>query len=844
MIGLVLVSHSQPLADALIELVRQVSAPDLPIVRAAGAGADHQEFGTDAVEIANAIQAVYDPDGVVVLMDLGSAILSADMALELLPDDMRPAVRFCAAPLVEGALAAAVQIGAGSGLDAVCREARQALRPKIEQLAPSESAALTDDAAADGETEPAQELVITIHNAHGLHARPAAVFVRTAAAFDAVVQVAKLTPDSESPPAIAKGPVSAVSLTRLATLGALRGDRLLISASGPDAGRALDALQRLADEHFGETAPDVQDEPPTTSHKQAVIPIAEGIAIGPVIAHRRLQPRIPDHQIDNTDAEWQRLQAAIAATKQAIQQRRQRVSATLGPAQAAMFDAYLLTLSDHAILDRARAQIAQQRVNAASAWQATIAAVARDYAELPDAYQQQRAADLLDVGQEVTAALLGEVRSGALTLPEPSIVLVPELTPTVVAQLDPEQALGIVAASGGPTSHGAILARSAGIPAMIAPALAGETDDALTRLEPGTLLAFDGSTGQFWLEPDSDLLAELQQRRQQWLTARNQALAASRQPAVTRDGQRVKIAANAGSVFDATVAAQRGAEAIGVLRTEFLYLARHTAPSEDEQVDVLAQIGASMQGAAVYVRTLDVGGDKAIPYLPLPAEANPFLGLRSIRLSLRRPDIFQPQLRAILRAGATHDMRVMFPMISTLDEMLQARACLEQAHHDLERSAIPHRWPVPVAMMIETPSAALLADAFAPYVDYFSIGTNDLTQYTLAAERGNPELSEYADALHPSVLRLIRCVVEAANRHGKQAGVCGEIAGDPVAVPVLVGLGAHELSLSPGGIPRVKAVVRQVEMPAAAALAERALQAASAPDARRQAQEFLGSSQK
>lgn len=854
MIGLVIVSHSKPLADALIDLVRQFSANALPIARAAGVGLERREFGTDAVDIADAIQSVYSADGIVVLMDLGSAILSADMALELLPDEVRSTIHFCAAPLVEGTIAAAVQIAAGSDIETVCQEALRALCPKIEQLKPSDSTDLSDEPAETSkkpshdqglETELPQEAIITIRNVHGLHARPAARFVQTAAAFDADVQVAKLVSGSDSRQSIAKGPVSGISLTSLATLGVLRGDRLLIRAKGQDAKRVLEALNRLAEEHVGEASPDIlspvsSDLSPSVTPENATIPISEGIAIGPVAHYRLLRSPVPDDLIDDPEAEWQRLQQAIAATQQAIQQRRQRLNTTLGQEQAAMFDAYLLTLEDRAILDQVREQIVQQHVNATKAWHETITAIANAYAALPDTYQQQRAADILDVGSDVVASLLGETVSGILTLPEPAILIVPELTPTLVAQVDPGQVLGIVAVTGGPTSHGAILARNAGIPAIVAPALEGNTRSFM-NLSAGTLVAFDGSTGEFWIEPSSQLLNDVRKRRNDWLAAQSQALEVSHQPAITRDGRRVKIAANAGSVFDAKIAVQRGAEAIGVLRTEFLYLTRQTSPSEEEQMEILSHIGENMGNAPVYVRTLDVGGDKAIPYLSLPTEANPFLGLRSIRLSLRQPDLFQTQLRAILRAGTAHDMRIMFPMISTLDEIIQARQCLEQAHQSLEDEQIPHRWPIPMAMMIETPSAALLAASFAPYVEYFSIGTNDLTQYTLAAERGNPELTGYADALHPSVLQLIRHVVEAAGQHGKQVGVCGEIAGDPAAVPVLVGLGVNELSLSPGGIPRVKTIIRQLDMLSALALAEKILPTARASEARAIAQEYLDS---
>jgi len=301
---------------------------------------------------------------------------------------------------------------------------------------------------------------------------------------------------------------------------------------------------------------------------------------------------------------------------------------------------------------------------------------------------------------------------------------------------------------------------------------------------------------------------------------------------VLRHGRRIEVAANVGSLADARAAAVNGADGIGVLRTEFLYLKRLTPPGEDEQCATLRDISRLAGKAPVIVRTLDIGGDKSLPYIHQAIEANPFLGLRGIRLSLAQPDLFMTQLRAILRAGADHDLRLMYPMIANLDEILQARALLEQAHRALVKEGLPHRWPIPVGIMIEIPSAALLSQKLAEHIDFFSIGTNDLTQYTLAVERGNPRLADYLDALHPAVLRLVKEVVEAAHQYGKWAGVCGEVAADPLAVPVLIGLGVDELSMNPSDIPRAKEIIRGMDPAAAARLADKALTCASAREVR------------
>ena len=865
MVGLVLVSHSRDLADALIELIKQVSSKDIPLARAAGVGPERQKFGTDAVEIAEAIQSVYNPDGVVVLMDLGSAILSTEMALEFLPDEMRSNIRLCTASLVEGAISAGVQIGLGSKLEIVCQEAQQALLPKIEQLSPSDERVTRQNPvnvsfANVGEAAQ-QEIILTINTKHGLHARPAARFVQTAAAFDAEIHVAKLSLPTKSPleegqgglpsleenRAVSKGPVPATSLTSLATLGVVHGDQIVVFARGRETAQALKALHSLVAENFGEDSAELPGEDSeslprlreSVDKDRSIIPISEGIAIGPAFQYQIVQPPIPDHRIEDPASEWEHLQKAIAATRQTLQQRRQQVRINLGNTQAAIFDAYMLILEDPAILERTHAQIFQNHANAAVAWKKSVAEAASSYQTLPDPYLQQRAVDVLDVGNQVLSTLLGQITSGSLTFPKPIILVAQELTPTLIAQLDPSQVLGLVTITGGPTSHGAILARNMGIPAIIVPQFPLEAGRGMLAIPAGTPLAIDGFNGDLWINPSSQILEKLNLRRTEWLLRREQLLATSHQPAVTRDGRRLKIAANVGSILDAQIAVRHGAEGIGVLRTEFLYLTRTAPPSETEQFETLSQIGSIMADRPVYVRTLDVGGDKAIPYLHLPVEANPFLGSRSIRFSLRVPDIFQTQLRAILRAGAHFDIRIMFPMISMIEEISQVLQCLEKAHRSLEDEHIPHRWPVETAMMIETPAAALLTASFAQYVDYFSIGTNDLTQYTMAGERGNPGLTDYADALHPAVLYLIRHVVDAAHQHGKHVGVCGEVAGDPIAVPVLVGLGVDELSLNPGGIPQVKAMIRKLDTTLAAILAEKILQTAGATEVRRLAEEFV-----
>ena len=727
------------------------------------------------------------------------------------------------------------------------------------------SVSLSDDKSVT----PDGQIVVALQNPHGLHARPAARFVQTAARFDAAVTVRMLGSDGKPAGATA----SARSVNQLAMLGAQHGDQLLIRAQGAQARAALQALRELVESHFGERdavesagrisetgladanhtdlvtalAPQACLERGERSGPLPALPVSEGIAIGAAV---RAQPRLPDIDIGEeergdeadgvrADVEQRRLDDALARARRDIDARRQSICAGMGEQRAAIFDAHRLILDDEMLAGRAHRLIREQGMSAAQAWHRAVTALADAYRALPDAYMRQRAVDVIDMGAQVLAHL-GEVNQAGATRPplsaqsgRPAILIAQDFTPTQVAQLDLNHVAGLVSAGGSADSHAAILMRALGIPAV-----AG-ADAAIARVSDGATVAVDGFEGRIWIDPAPETLAKLESRRDAWREQQRRLREAGQALAITRDGARIEVAANLGSVADARAALANGAEAVGVLRTEFLYLTRRQPPGEDEQVEALAQIGRIMQGRPIIARTLDVGGDKAIPYLPLQLEANPFLGVRAIRLSLRQRALFLTQLRAMLRAGAENDVRVLLPMISLVEEIEQAQACLDEAHRALAADGLPHRWPVSLGVMIETPAAALMADALAARVDFLSIGTNDLAQYTLAAERGNPNLAAYADALHPAVLRLIKMIADAAARHGKWAGVCGEIAADPVAVPVLIGLGVTELSLNPASIPAVKSIVRALDTHAAGRLADKTLQQETAQAVRRLAARFV-----
>jgi multiphosphoryl transfer protein len=843
MIGLVIVSHSRALANSLLALIKQVTVEALPIAVAGGVGSDRSEFGTDAVEIMDAIQSVYSAEGVLVMMDLGSAVLSSQVALDLLPEEMQSHIRFCGAPLVEGSIAAAVCIGLGDDLDTVYREATQALGPKNEQLGIKDSEPAASEKAIPAPLvadETSSQVVLTLKNLHGLHARPAARFVKKAASFNATIQVQNLTNG--------KGPISARSLNALATLGAVKDHQIRVSATGPEAKQALAELSEMVNSGFGELdtpQPEIaQKKAGTTagpasldltkiSEGYACVPISEGFALGPLYHFAVPAPVVPQGNTDNPEAELQQLQSAIDATADEIEKRAGKLKATIGEAQAAIFDAHLLILQDPDMQKSVWNLVLDHKVNAALAWSQTIQQLADSYRALSDPYLQQRSVDVMDVGNQVLNKLVGKSENVTIRFDSPVILFSEEITPTETSQLEMDKVLAIITVGGGPTSHTAIIARALSIPAI------SGASSSLNKVAPGTLLAVDGSSGTLWIDPPQSLQAKITDQRNLWIERRQQLMSSSHELAHLKDGRRVEVVANIGNALDAAAAIKNGAEGVGLLRTEFLFLTRQTPPSEDEQFKALSEIGEVMGARPIVIRTLDAGGDKELPYINSPAEDNPFLGVRAIRLSLQHPDLFISQLRAILRAGLKHPFRIMFPMIATLEEVAQARQWVEKAHQELLVEKIPHLFPIETGIMVEIPSAAVLSDIFAPQVDFFSIGTNDLTQYTMAAERGNPILANLADALHPAILRLIANVVDSAHRYGKWVGVCGELAGDLLAAPILIGLGVDELSMNPGRIPGVKDLLRKLEIEDLKMLANQVLALESASAVRKVAKDYL-----
>lgn len=670
-----------------------------------------------------------------------------------------------------------------------------------------------------------QSLRLNILNETGLHARPAATFVKTAKKFQASVRVRNITSGSEW--------ADAKSVLGVLALGVEYGHEIELEIQGDDEDLAAEALQEAIRSGLGEgivPPQPVQNELPQTLRG---IPAAPGIAQGTAVLWREATLHIPRFTQTDPAAELERIRIAKQSAQEEIIQLREKVATEASAEEAAIFEAHLLIADDSSLLGQIETSV-NQGVNAEAAWADGVDYFAGQLEKLGDPILQARAMDVRDVGQRVLRHLLGETREAGLDLRQPSLVVARDLTPSQTAGLPKDLVLGFCTAEGGPTSHTAILAKALGLPAVV-----GLGVD-LLDVPDGTPLLVDGTRGEVIVRPDR---AQLQAFKALQASRTEQALAeqaVAAEAAITLDGHAVEVVANVGEVEDARRSLEFGAEGIGLLRTEFLYLRRESAPTEEEQVQAYTSILEVMGERPVVMRTLDVGGDKMLPYLDLGREANPFLGWRAIRLCLDQPDLFKAQLRAMLRAGVGHDLRIMFPMIATLDELRQAKVLLEQARGEVQSAGQAAATSLQVGMMVEVPAAAMMADIFAREVDFFSIGTNDLTQYTMAAERTNQKVAYLGDGCHPAVLRQIQQVVIAGHANGAWVGVCGELAGDPEAIPILVGLGVDELSMAPAAIPRAKAIIRRWRLQDARQLAGEVLSLESGGAVRAHLQAFQG----
>jgi phosphocarrier protein FPr len=670
---------------------------------------------------------------------------------------------------------------------------------------------------------------IVIPNPTGLHARPAAVLANLAKKFQSSI---KLQLDGRY--------ANARSVTSIMALEVGRGAKVQVVASGADAAEAVEKLARVLSEGCGDEGCVPAPAPATTTVSPSAAPAprrkssdpnlllgvsaSPGLAIGAVFQVRRAEIEVHETTGAAVDDERRSLAAAIAAAQGQLAALRARLHARSEPAKAAIFGAHEELLADPDLLDIAESAMAKGK-SAAFAWKQAVTTHADRLAGLRNELLAQRANDVRDVGLRVLSILTG-VDTAHAEYPAESVLIAEDLTPSDTAALDRSRVVGFGTVRGGASSHVAIMARSLGLPA-----LAG-IEPAALDVPDGTVVILDGNKGTLRLNASVAEVTEIRLAQKRSEQRRKENLAHALEPAVTTDGTRIEILANINGLPDANQIAALGGEGVGLLRSEFLFMERSDAPSEDEQFETYSAITRAVgPGHPLIIRTLDVGGDKPVAYLPIPKEDNPFLGERGVRVGLDRPEILRPQLRAILRAARFGQVSIMFPMIATLSELRDVKAILADEANSLGVA------PVPAGIMVEVPATAVMAAQFAREADFFSVGTNDLTQYTLAMDRGHPKLAPQVDGLSPAVLRLIALTVSGAHGEGKRVGVCGGLASDPRAIPILLGIGVDDLSVSLPAIPAVKAQIRALRIDACRALAARAVAAESAEAVRALASE-------
>ena len=565
------------------------------------------------------------------------------------------------------------------------------------------------------------------------------------------------------------------------------------------------------------------------------IPVSGGVSRGSVYVLAPSENCIPHRKIsaDEIGTEMERLEKALIQTRQQIIDVQRQVEEAMGAEDASIFDAHLLVLEDQTLLDEVARNLTTNHVNVEYAFSEVADKYAATLSRIDDDYLRERASDLRDVTSRVLNNLLGREDGSLAGLKEPAIILSHDLSPSTTAQLDKRVVLGFATDVGGKTSHTAIMARALQIPAVVG------LKDLSTQIEPGTNALLDGYNGLLIVNPSDQTLYEYGQLVQKQVHLKDTLHQIVAEPAITRDGKHIILSANIGQPADIAAVKESGGEGVGLFRTEYLFLNRETLPTEEEQYQAYREVAAALKPHPVVIRTLDLGGDKFAANINMPSEMNPFLGWRAIRFCLQEKEIFRSQLRAILRASVEGNIKMMYPMVSCLTEFEKANSLVEEYRAELDREGIAYSREMEIGVMIEIPAAALIAESLGKRAKFFSVGTNDLIQYALAVDRLNEKIAHLYEPAHPAILQLIHLTAEAGRRNNIWTGVCGEMASDLNMVPLLLGLGVDELSVSPAYLPQVKFLIRQLDISQARDLATWALDCESAPEILQRAQEFV-----
>lgn len=548
--------------------------------------------------------------------------------------------------------------------------------------------------------------------------------------------------------------------------------------------------------------------------------IAASDGIAAAKAYMLVQPDLSfsETSIDDPEAEIKRLDDAVEASKSELELIKQKATENLGEEEAQVFEAHLTILADPELLGQIKDKIKNDKVNAEAALKSVTDMFIEMFEAMTDnAYMQERAGDIRDVTKRIMSHLLGVTLPNPALIQEEVVIVAHDLTPSDTAQLDRNYVKGFITDIGGRTSHSAIMSRTLEIPAVVG------SGSATTDIQEGEMVIIDGINGDALVDPTDAELADYKQKAAEFAAQKEEWARLKDAKSVSADGKEVLLGANIGTPDDVLGANDNGAEAVGLFRSEFLYMNSNELPTEDEQYEAYKAALEGMSGKQVVVRTMDIGGDKELPYLPLPEEQNPFLGYRAIRICLNRQDIFRTQLRALLRASKYGRLAIMFPMIATVQEFKDAKAIFEEEKANLVASRVEVSDDIQVGMMMEIPAAAMIADKLAKYADFFSIGTNDLIQYSMAADRGNERVSYLYQPYNPSILRLIKNIIDASHKEGKWTGMCGEMAGDQIAVPLLLGLGLDEFSMSATSILKTRSLIKKLDSKEMKELADKAV---------------------
>lgn len=561
---------------------------------------------------------------------------------------------------------------------------------------------------------------------------------------------------------------------------------------------------------------------------------SDGIGIGTAVIVEEAELIITRREVNDTEAEVQRFKGALETTIAETQKMAEDLAARVGEKEAEIMQGHMMLLSDPMLTGEIENSIQNDKVNSEFAIENVCNMYADMFASMGDELMQQRATDMRDIKVRMQRTLMGLQSVDVSALPAGTILVAKDLTPSMTAGINPANVTGIVTELGGRTSHSAILARALEIPAVVA------VNGLLDEVKDGDTVVLDGSAGEVYVNPEAEVNAAYEAKKEQFLKDKKELEKYIGQPSVTKDGVQVEIVANIGKPEDIDKVLQYDAEGIGLFRTEFLFMDRTAMPTEEEQFEAYKKVAAAMNGKPVIIRTLDIGGDKEIPYMGLEKDENPFLGYRAIRLCLdRKEDIYKPQLRALLRASAFGNIRIMIPLVTCIDEFREAKALIEEIKKELDEKGIAYKKDIQVGIMVETAAASLIADIFAKEADFFSIGTNDLTQYTMSVDRGNKKISYLYSTFNPAVLRSIRHIIACGRETGIMVGMCGEAASDPMMVPLLLAFGLNEFSMSASAVLRTRKLVTGFSIKELQAVAEKAMSFATAAEVEAYMKEFM-----